>query len=86
VRYANGPIIEPAGAEGLVSYTTLAYFRTELAENNTIPGLMVDTPAIAVGTFGDGRVAIISPHPESDGELHDIVNRTILWAAGVEAD
>jgi hypothetical protein len=82
VRYANGPIIEPAGAEGLISYTTLAYFRTEMAENNTIPGLMENTPAIAIGAFGGGRVAFVSPHPESDEELHDLVRRLIRWAGG----
>lgn len=68
VRYANGPIIKPAERPDLPDYETLAYFRTELAENGTPVGVMVNSPAWATGLYGKGRVLISSPHPEqTDG-------------------
>ena len=43
IRYANGPIVQPAGKEDLPTYNTLAFFRTELAENDTPAGI-ISTP------------------------------------------
>jgi len=79
VRYANGPVIEAAGVEGLPPFETWAWFRTELAENDTPEGIMVDSPAFAAGEFGAGRVVIYSPHPESHDELRPLVERTVRW-------
>jgi len=82
VQYANGPVMEPAGSPDLADYTTLAVFKTEVAENGTPKGIQIDSPAILTGTFGGGRVVGISPHPEQSGGLEAIVPRLIEWSVG----
>lgn len=80
VKYANGPVMEPAGSPDLPDYTTLATFKTETAENDTPKGIQIDSPAILTGTFGKGRVVGISPHPEQTEGLRDYVPRLAEWA------
>lgn len=82
IRYANGPIIKPAGREDIPDYETLATFRTELAENNSPKGAMVNTPAWARSTFGKGHVIISSPHPEQTAGMDAFVASAVKWAAG----
>jgi hypothetical protein len=64
VRYHNGPVITQASVAAVPDYEVLAYFRTETAKNHTPAGVMVDSPAIAAGSYGQGRVLLVSPHPE----------------------
>jgi putative intracellular protease/amidase len=80
VRYVNGPILVPAGEAALPDFEPLAFFRTELAENDTPKGLMVNTPAIVAGTCGQGRVICSSPHPEQTEGLEHFVARAVRWA------
>jgi type 1 glutamine amidotransferase len=82
VRYNNGPIIKPGARADLPSYQTLAFFRTEVAKNGVPAGVMVDSPAQAVSTYGKGRVFVSSPHPENTPGLEHLIPRGILWAAG----
>jgi putative intracellular protease/amidase len=81
VRYVNGPIIEPANKTDLPPFATLAFFRTELAMNDTPAGIMVNSPAIFAGQYLQGRVVCISPHPEQTSSLEDFVPRAVSWAA-----
>jgi predicted deacylase/putative intracellular protease/amidase len=80
-RYAQGPILMPAQAAAVPDYETLAFFRTELAENDTPKGIMIDSPAIVAGRFGKGRVLAISPHPEQTAGLEQFVPRAVTWVA-----
>jgi len=82
VRYNNGPVFKPGDKPELPTYTPLAFFRSEVAENGTPVGVMVNSPAQAIGTFGQGRVFISSPHPENTPGLEHLIPRGILWAAG----
>ena len=84
VKYANGPVMEPAGSSDLPDYTTLAVFKTETAENESPSGIQIGTPAILSGTFGKGRVVGISPHPEQTDGFKEIVPRLIQWSVGQE--
>lgn len=87
IRYANGPIIQPDGRDDIAPYEPVAFFRTELARNGTPVGIMVDSPAIARGVFGKGRVVISSPHPESTDGLQDsFASSAVRWAAGNNQD
>ncbi len=81
VHYHNGPVITRANLEALPDYQVLAYFRTEVANNNTPTGVMVNSPAIAASCFGKGHVVFISPHPEQTLGLEDLVRRAAEWAA-----
>jgi len=80
VKYANGPVMEPAGSPDLPDFTTLAVFKTETAENGTPAGIQVNSPAILSGTYGEGRVVGISPHPEQSEGLEHIVPRLLRWS------
>ena len=79
VRYANGPIIKQSTNTALPDLKPLAYFRTELAENDSPKGAMVNSPAAASGTCGKGRVITFSPHPEQTDGLESLVIRAIEW-------
>jgi putative intracellular protease/amidase len=82
VRYQNGPVITPANLDTVPDYEVLAYFRTEIAKNGSPAGVMLDSPAIAAGSYSHGRVLFVSPHPEQTPGLEDIVRRGAQWAAG----
>jgi hypothetical protein len=86
LRYANGPILSPAGQENLPEYVPLAFFRTEIAKYEPQKGTMIDTPAIIASEFGRGRVMAISPHPEASADLESLVQRAVTWAAGKPAN
>jgi hypothetical protein len=85
VRYHNGPIIKPARRTDLPAYTPVTLFRSEIAEHGSPVGVMVNSPAQALGTFGKGRVFISSPHPENTPGLEHLIPRGVLWAGGVDA-
>jgi glutamine amidotransferase-like uncharacterized protein len=82
VHYHNGPIITRANVESLPAYQVLAWFRSEVAKGNAPQGVQVNSPAIAVGRCGKGRVVLISPHPEATPGLEDVVRHAALWAVG----
>ncbi len=82
VRYNNGPILRPANRDDIPDYTPVATFLTEIAENDTPVGIQVGSPAMAIGTFGRGRVFVSSPHPENTPGLQHMIPRALLWAAG----
>ena len=79
VLYQNGPVYSPGEVADLPDYEPLAFFRTEVAENETPPGAMTGTPAIAAGRCGKGRVLCFSPHPEQTPGLEDLVLRAVRW-------
>ncbi len=83
VRYAQGPLLAPAGNDDIPDFEVLARYETEIAKNGVPKGVMVGTPAIVRGLFGKGRVVVASPHPESskDAGLRDYVRRAVRWLA-----
>ena len=85
VRYGNGPVIKPAERKDIPPYTTITVYKSEIALNGTPVGVMVNSPAQAVGAFGKGRVFISSPHPENTPGLEHLLPRGVLWAAGVDS-
>jgi putative intracellular protease/amidase len=84
VRYANGPVVKPAGREDLPDYEPLAWFRTELAQNDTPGGVMINSPAVFAGPFGNGRVVCISPHPEQTDGLDHWLPSLVSWAVAAQ--
>lgn len=81
IAYQNGPVFHPAKRDDLEPYVVLAYFRTEVAENDSPKGVQIDSPAIATAPYGKGRVVILSPHPELTPNLTFFVPRIALLAA-----
>jgi putative intracellular protease/amidase len=81
VRYANGPIIKADVRKDLPAFETLVSFRTELAENDTPVGVMVNAPAMVRSSYGLGRVFTSSPHPEQTAGLEDLVVQAVRWTA-----
>ncbi|MFM7743331.1 MAG: BPL-N domain-containing protein [Verrucomicrobiota bacterium] len=81
IRYSNGPIIKADARKDLPEFEAVVTFRTELAENDTPVGVMVNSPAMVQSTFGLGRVFTSSPHPEQTAGLEPIVVKAVRWAA-----
>lgn len=81
IRYANGPILTPHGRDDLPDFETVAFFRSEISENGTPEGIMINSPAIARSSFGEGRVVVSSPHPESTEGLAPVfAPAAVRWA------
>jgi predicted deacylase len=85
IRYANGPVLSPAGKENLPAYVPLAFFRSEISKYQPQKGTMIDTPAIVASQYGRGHVVAISPHPEAVAGLEWLVERAVRLAAGKPA-
>ncbi len=81
VRYANGPIIKADVRKDLPAFETLVSFSTELAENDTPVGVMVNAPAMVRSSYGLGRVFTSSPHPEQTAGLENLVVQAVRWTA-----
>lgn len=81
IRYANGPIYCAANIEAIPDYEPLALFRTELAENGSPKGVMVNAPAMVAAPFGKGRVLCSSPHPEQTAGMENWIINATLWVA-----
>lgn len=79
IRYANGPIIKPLGRPDLPAYQIAALFRTEIAQNGSPVGVMIDSPAAVFAPFGRGRVLTLSPHSEDTPGLEHFVPRALAW-------
>ncbi|MEQ9461119.1 MAG: BPL-N domain-containing protein [Phycisphaeraceae bacterium] len=82
VRYANGPML--AHEDGLIpnldlpDYEVLATFTSAPPESHDLaPTLMPGQPAIIASTFGEGRIVLISPHPESSPELDWVLQTSV---------
>jgi predicted deacylase len=81
VVYHQGPVVGPANDPNLPPYLPLAYFRTEVASNDTPKGIMINSPAIFAGQFKQGKVVCISPHPEQTAGLEYIVPQAVSWVS-----
>ena len=82
VRYNNGPILKPWTRADLPPYTTLTFFRNEVAKYGSPEGVQVNSPAHVIAPFGKGRVFVSSPHPENTPGLEHFIPRGVFWAAG----
>ncbi len=83
--YFQGPIVGPADVAAVPDFDTLAFFRTEVAKDDTPKGIMVNSPAIFGGSFGKGRVLCFSPHPEQTKGLETLVPRAAAWVTRGES-
>ncbi|MDE1162959.1 MAG: BPL-N domain-containing protein [Acidobacteriaceae bacterium] len=81
VMYHQGPLLAPYDDKSLPPYTTVATFDSEVALKGAPHGVMIGTTALASGTFGDGRVFVISPHPEQSFGHEDMVRGAVEWVA-----
>jgi glutamine amidotransferase-like uncharacterized protein len=81
VFYENGPIITRDGRSDIPEYDVLAWYRTELSQNNTPAGVMINSPAMTCSSFGRGRVMISSPHPEQTQGMEQFMENAVRWAA-----
>lgn len=85
IRYANGPIIKPLERPDLPPYRVAALFRSEIAQNGTPVGVMIDSPAVAFASFGRGRVLTISPHSEDTPGLENFIPLALAWLGEARA-
>jgi glutamine amidotransferase-like uncharacterized protein len=82
--YGQGPLLAPGDRKDLASYQILATYDSEIAKRNAPTGVMIGTTAIAIATYGKGRVVCFSPHPEKTEGLEDFIRRAVQWAGSNE--
>ena len=80
VLYVNGPIYARSEDPELPDFEVLAHYRGEVHKDGVPGGVMPGTPAIVVGSFGDGRVVCSSAHPEQTDGLGPLVRQLIRAA------
>lgn len=80
VGYHNGPVFEPARARDVPDYAVWATFATEKVAGGAPKEVMKGSPAIAAGHYGEGRVVVISPHPEQTKGLDEVLPNAVHWA------
>ena len=78
-RYNNGPLLKPMNIADLPAYKVAAYFRSEISDNETTPGEMINTPAAVFSEYGKGKVFVISSHAENTPGLENFLPRAIVW-------
>ncbi len=79
VYYHQGPLLAPAGKDDIPDYEEVATFATEIAKNGAPEGVMRGSTALARGTFGEGRVFCVSPHPEKNTDYDETIRRIVRW-------
>lgn len=86
VRYANGPIFFHEDGDvpdlDLPDFEVLAQFTLGVQKDGQRQTVMEGTPAIIAAPFGEGRLLLVSPHPESNPELDWLLTRGLKWAGG----
>lgn len=81
VRYHNGPVLVPANNPAIPDFEPLVFFRTETAKNGSPVGAQINTPAMARGAYGNGRVIACSPHPEQTAGMETWVEHAVRAVA-----
>lgn len=77
--YENGPVLAVDDYHWLPKLTVLATYKSEIRDNKAAEPVMVDSPAIVAGNYGNGKVLCFSPHPELTCDLGDVVLRAATW-------
>jgi len=88
-NYNNGPvfpeILPPQEGAPHAPITVLATFASAATDTKGVTHEgMVGTPAIASTTWGNGRVMMISPHPEARRKYNAMVARAMAWTLGMD--
>ncbi|NQT12815.1 MAG: glycosyltransferase family 39 protein, partial [Planctomycetes bacterium] len=81
MEYTGGPILLPANEYSLPDYISLGFFRSEVWRHAFQKETMINSPAIVAACFGEGRVVLFSPHPETAPESQDWLIRSIRACA-----
>ena len=85
-RYANGPVFVASEQTdgGDPDFVVLARFKTAATDSRGVErSEMIGEAAIGAVPYGRGRILIISPHPESHEQHHQLVARAIEWTLDV---
>jgi len=81
VRYHNGPIYARSRDTDIPNFRVLAWYRSEVRKEGVPGGVMIDTPALVEGRYGEGRVVASSPHLELSAGHEDLVRDLVRLAA-----
>ncbi len=81
IQFSSGPVLSRAHVADLPPFASLAIYRTETWLHEQQRGTMVGTPAIVAAPFGQGRVILFSPHPETSEGLEDFVTTAVRAVA-----
>ncbi len=81
MSYANGPLWKITEEPGFGPTVALARYVTDVKKKGDLGGIMLGTPAILAGTFGEGRYVLFSGHPEFHKKLgnHPMIVDAARW-------
>jgi hypothetical protein len=78
-RYHSGPLFKHTTFPTIPAYTIATYFRSEVSDNETEVGIMLNTPAAIFSSYGKGNVFLVSSHPENTPGLENFLPSVIVW-------
>lgn len=81
MEYTGGPILLPANESSLPDYVSLGRFRSEVWKYAFQKGTMIHSSAVVATCFGEGRIVLFSPHPETAPESEPWLIRAIRGCA-----
>jgi len=81
MSYFNGPVLLPSDMP-LPAYKSLAVFKTDLHENNAVPGFMLNKTAILEAKYNKGKIILFSPHPELTPGKESLLFNAIKYVSG----
>ena len=81
IRYGNGPVVNINPIPTRPRCEVLAWYRSEVANNGTKPGIQINSPAILLSTYGRGMILTFSPHPEHNQATHGILLKLLHHVA-----
>jgi len=82
--YGQGPLLARREWDDpeVPDYESLAIYSTEIAKKGAPEGVMVGNSAIVRVEYGNGRVFVISPHPEKTEGMNYMILLAAGWLAG----
>ncbi len=81
IVYANGPIMKVNVYSDRPQGEVLAWFRSEVAQNDTPKGIQINSPAILLAKYGKGTIITSSPHAEQTKALHGFILKELHYLA-----
>ena len=84
LNFSNGPVFREFNSSLYPDYEVLAYYRSEIANFNSVKGNMLDSAAIIYTIHGAGKILCMSPHPEKTEQYSYFVRNAIIWICDKE--
>ena len=87
IRFSEGPAPVPAAPVEGANIETVATFASDINSEGMAPkASLVGHPAAIAGTYGEGRLFVMTVHPEMDVEDHPVIQGMFRYVTGRELE